>query len=87
MIDKERVRCWWYSSKYSHLSKLSQNTIDSNDLFHETERCILANKGNSTSSLIFGIQCPLDMAALDKAAALPIATSTPVTNLINSHLG
>ena len=55
MIDKERVRCWWYSRKHSHLSKLSQNTIDSNDLFHETERWKIANKGNFTSSLIFGI--------------------------------
>ena len=36
------------------------------------------------------IQCPLDITTLDKAAALPIATSTPVTNLrqyINSDLG
>ena len=36
------------------------------------------------------IQCPLDIATLDIAAALPIATSTPVTNLrqyINSDLG
>ena len=35
------------------------------------------------------IQCPLDIATLDKAAALPIATSTPVTDLrhyINSNL-
>ena len=27
------------------------------------------------------VQCPLDTATLDKAAALPIATSTPVTDL------
>ena len=36
------------------------------------------------------IQCPLDIATLDLAAALPIATSTPVTNVrqyINSNLG
>ena len=36
------------------------------------------------------IQCPLDIATLDIVAALPIATSTPVTNLrqyINSDLG
>ena len=36
------------------------------------------------------IQCPLDIATLDIAAALPIATSTPVTKLrqyINSDLG
>ena len=36
------------------------------------------------------IQCPLDIATLDIAVALPIATSTPVTNLhqyINSDLG
>ena len=36
------------------------------------------------------VQCPLDIATLDKAAALPIATSTPVTDLrhyINSNLG
>ena len=36
------------------------------------------------------VQCPLDIATLDIAAALPIATSTPVTNLrqyINSDLG
>ena len=36
------------------------------------------------------VQCPLDIATLDKAAALPIATSTPATNLrqyINSDLG
>ena len=36
------------------------------------------------------IQCPLDITTLDKAAALPIATSTPATNLrqyINSDLG
>ena len=36
------------------------------------------------------IQCPLYIATLDIAAALPIATSTPVTNLrqyINSDLG
>ena len=36
------------------------------------------------------IQCPLDIATLDIAAALAIATSTPVTNLrqyINSDLG
>ena len=38
---------------------------------------------------IWCIQCPLDIATLDKAAALPIATSTPVTDLrhyINSNL-
>ena len=38
----------------------------------------------------FEIQCPLDITTLNKAAALPIATSTPVTNLrqyINSDLG
>ena len=38
----------------------------------------------------FGIQCPLDIATLYIAAALPIATSIPVTNLrqyINSDLG
>ena len=37
-----------------------------------------------------GIQCPLDIATLDIAAVLPIATSTPVTNLrqyINSDFG
>ena len=36
------------------------------------------------------VQCPLDITTLDKAAALPIATSTPATNLrqyINSDLG
>ena len=36
------------------------------------------------------VQCPLDIATLDIAAALPIATSTSVTNLrqyINSDLG
>ena len=36
------------------------------------------------------VQCPLDIATLDIAAALAIATSTPVTNLrqyINSDLG
>ena len=36
------------------------------------------------------VQCPLDKATLDIAAALAIATSTPVTNLrqyINSDLG
>ena len=36
------------------------------------------------------VQCPLDIATLDKAAALAIATSTPATNLrqyINSDLG
>ena len=36
------------------------------------------------------IQCPLDITTLDKAAALPIATSNPATNLrqyINSDLG
>ena len=36
------------------------------------------------------IQCPLDIATLDIAAALPIATSNPVTDLrqyINSDLG
>ena len=35
------------------------------------------------------VQCPLDIATLDLAAALSIATSTPVTNLchyINSNL-
>ena len=43
--------------------------------------------GNSNKN---SIQCPLDIATLDIAAALPIATSTPVTNLrqyINSDLG
>ena len=36
------------------------------------------------------LQCPLDITTLDKAAALPIATSNPATNLrqyINSDLG
>ena len=45
---------------------------------------------NSRTLLFILIQCPLDIATLDKAAALPIATSTPVTNLrqyINSDLG
>ena len=40
--------------------------------------------------MAISIQCPLDIATLDIAAALPIATSTPVTNLrqyINSNLG
>ena len=35
------------------------------------------------------VQCPLDIAALDLAAALPITTSTPVTDIrhyINSNL-
>ena len=47
--------------------------------------CRAKDKGPSTI-----IQCPLDKATLDIAAALPIATSTPVTNLrqyINSDLG
>ena len=42
------------------------------------------------SALCTCVQCPLDIATLDIAAALPIATSTPVTNLrqyINSDLG
>ena len=41
------------------------------------------------SLCISTVQCPLDIATLDLAAALPIATSTPVTNLchyINSNL-
>ena len=36
------------------------------------------------------VQCPLDIATLDKAAALPIATANRVTDLrqyINSDLG
>ena len=36
------------------------------------------------------IQCPLDIKTLDKAAALPIAAATRVTDLrhyINSNLG
>ena len=40
--------------------------------------------------LEIAIQCPLDIATLDIAAALAIATSTPVTDLrqyINSDLG
>ena len=39
---------------------------------------------------IFQIQCPLDIATLDKAAALAIATAARVTDLrhyINSDLG
>ena len=35
------------------------------------------------------VQCPLDIQTLDKAAALPIAAATPVTDLcqyINSNL-
>ena len=39
--------------------------------------------------VVLTIQCPLDIATLDLAAALPITTSTPVTNLchyINSNL-
>ena len=43
---------------------------------------------NTCSSL--KVQCPLYIATWDIAAALPIATSTPVTNLrqyINSDLG
>ena len=48
---------------------------------------------NPTKMLIYStksIQCPLDIATLDIAAALPIATSNPVTNLhqsIKSDLG
>ena len=40
--------------------------------------------------VVLKVQCPLDIATLDIAAALAIATSTPVTNLrqyINSDLG
>ena len=40
--------------------------------------------------MYFSIQCPLDMATLDIAASLPIATSNPMMNLsqsINSDLG
>ena len=36
------------------------------------------------------IQCPLDIETLDKAAALDLATATPLTDLrqyINSNLG
>ena len=39
---------------------------------------------------VFEVQCPLDKATLDIAAALPITTSTAVTDLrqyINSDLG
>ena len=39
--------------------------------------------------VVYIVQCPLDIATLDLAAALLIATSTPVTNLchyINSNL-
>ena len=37
-----------------------------------------------------GVQCPLDIETLDKAAALDLATATPLTDLrqyINSNLG
>ena len=40
--------------------------------------------------LFKGIQCPLGFATLDKAAALALATATPLTYLrqyINSNLG
>ena len=41
-------------------------------------------------SFLYHIQCPLDIQTLDKAAALPIAAATRVTDLrqyINSNLG
>ena len=54
---------------------------------------ITVNKGTTSvkcqNQYLIEVQCPLDIATLDKAAALPIATSTPVTDLrhyINSNL-
>ena len=43
-----------------------------------------------SGKILLQVQCPLDIETLEIAAALPIATSTPVTNLhqyINSDLG
>ena len=42
--------------------------------------CVLA----ATYLINYNIQCPLDIATLDIAAALPIATSNPVTDLHHS---
>ena len=63
----------------------------------DVEAAIISSRDNSCSGVARGaakkassIQWPLDIATLDKAAALPIATSTLVTNLrqyINSDLG
>ena len=53
-------------------------------------KIILPNSRHVSSIKQERVQCPLDIATLDIAAALPIATSTPVTNLrqyINSDLG
>ena len=42
--------------------------------------CVLA----ATYLINYNIQCPLDIATLDIAAALPIATSSPVTDVSRS---
>ena len=45
---------------------------------------------NSIFFVLSIIQCPLDIETLDKAAALDLATATPLTDLrqyINSNLG
>ena len=49
----------------------------------------MALERNMTAGKI-AIQCPLDIETLDKAAALDLATATPLTDLrqyINSNLG
>ena len=50
----------------------------------------LANGISRRHSGVLGIQCPLDIETLDKAAALDLATSKAVTDLrqyINRNLG
>ena len=49
----------------------------------------VSSKSPTSPSSEIRIQCPLDVQTLDKAAALPIATATRVTDLrhyINSNL-
>ena len=73
----------WYAImvKMLGMAKMPDKTLQMGRMHH--------NLFDVTTALLGDIQCPLDIATLDKAAALPIATSTPVTDLrhyINSNL-
>ena len=60
-------------------------------VFCGLDQARLHYKVQTITQFIFGlVQCPLGFATLDKAAALGLATATPLTDLcqyINSDLG
>ena len=79
-FTKWRQKCWLRRAAMSAPAKS----------FHSSWQRMTSIDTSTRGKDATELQCPLYIATLDIAAALPIATSTPVTNLrqyINSDLG